>query len=256
MNRRSGLLSLALLPMAVLTACGGGDDDSLDDRIGVADPKVRFVHAVPLAPNMSLFRDDVAQASEVTNVPYKGASRYFDVESNSATWEARTATTPEVDVGDVAFEAERGKKYTLIAVADASSLTDLVLITDPYSKGITADNALVRVFNAAINTDDLDVYLTEPTQDIAVVTPQFAACGYKEAVPSSGNDSVEVDGGAYRLRITRAGTKEVVFDATVMLADNADWLLVVVPEDLGQNNIRVLVVQSDSNVPATELISQ
>ena len=32
----------------------------LDDRLDLADPKVRLVHAVPLAPNVSLFRNDVA----------------------------------------------------------------------------------------------------------------------------------------------------------------------------------------------------
>ena len=56
---------LALLPVLLVAACGGGDD-SLDDRIGVADPKVRMVHAVPLAPSVSLFRNGVAQAGDVT----------------------------------------------------------------------------------------------------------------------------------------------------------------------------------------------
>lgn len=40
---------LALAPIALIAACGGGDDD-LDDRLDIADPKVRFVHAIPAGP--------------------------------------------------------------------------------------------------------------------------------------------------------------------------------------------------------------
>jgi hypothetical protein len=62
MNKRQ---LLAVLPALILAACGGSDD-SLDDRADIADPKVRLVHAVPGAPNVSLFRDGVAQGAEVT----------------------------------------------------------------------------------------------------------------------------------------------------------------------------------------------
>ena len=40
-----------------VAACGGGDDN-LDDRLDIADPKVRLVHAVPGAPNVALYRDN------------------------------------------------------------------------------------------------------------------------------------------------------------------------------------------------------
>ena len=39
-------LILACIPLAALTACGGGDTE---DRLDVADPVVRFVHAAPAA---------------------------------------------------------------------------------------------------------------------------------------------------------------------------------------------------------------
>jgi hypothetical protein len=244
---------LAFLPVMLLAACGGSDDD-LDDRLNLADPKVRLVHAVPLAPSVSLFRDDVAQAAEVTDVAYKSASRYFDVDTNSARWDVRTATTPSVSVGSVEFEAERGDKYTLIAVPDAGSLTGLVRIRDPYSKSVTSDNARLRVFNASFNADGLDVYLTAPSADLATATPTFSAVGYKQAEPASGKDSIETEGGNYRLRFTTAGTKNVIFDAEVNLGRDADWLLVTVPRDA--DDIGVLVIKSDEGAPATELASQ
>lgn len=250
-------LALALIPFFFVAACGGSDDDDLDDRLDVADPKVRLVHAIPGAGEVSLFRDNVAQASEVTNVPYKGASNYFDVDSNSARWEVRTTTTPAVSIGDVEFEAERGDKYTLVAVPDAGDLTDLVLIRDPYDKGITSDKARIRVFNAAFNAGNVDVYLTEVAQAIDSVTPQFAGADFREAVPASGDDSRELEGGTYRLRVTTAGTKDVIFNAVVDLDENADWLLVPVPGDVGGGEtLRVLVIKSDDGAPAVELVSE
>jgi hypothetical protein len=51
-------LLLSCPPFAALAACGGGDTE---DRLDVADPAVRFVHAAPVVPNLTLFRATVAQ---------------------------------------------------------------------------------------------------------------------------------------------------------------------------------------------------
>ena len=44
---------LACVPVLGLAACGGSDTQ---DRLDVADPEVRFVHASPIAPNLTLYR--------------------------------------------------------------------------------------------------------------------------------------------------------------------------------------------------------
>lgn len=248
-------LMLALAPVFLVAACGGSSDDSLDDRLNIADPKVRLVHAVPLAPNVSLFRADVAQAGDVTNLPYKGASNYFDVSNTSAKWDVRTATTPALPVGSVTFDASRGRKYTLLAVPDAGSVTEVVLIDDPYTRGIATDNARVRIFNGSFNAASVDVYLTAPGADLATATPNFGAVGYKQAAPATGINSSEIEGGAYSLRITTAGTKTVIFTSPVNLAKNADWLLTSVPGSVTPNDVKVLVIRSDEGAPSTELVN-
>jgi hypothetical protein len=250
--KTSTKLLLAIAPAFLLAACGGGDD-SLDDRLDLADPKLRLVHAIPLAPDVSLFRNDEPQASAVTDMPYKGASAYFDVSTNNATWDVRTATSPALPVGSVTFDPLRGTKYTLIALPDAGSVTEVELIADPYTKSVTSDSARVRMFNASFNASDVDVYLTAPGADIAAVVPTLASVGYKQAEPASGLDSIEIDGGDYQLRLTTAGTKTVIFSAAVTLDDNADWLLASVPASVNSNDVKVLVVQSDDDEPATEL---
>ena len=244
----------ALTPLLLVAACGGGDE-SLDDRLGLADPKVRLVHAVPLAPNVSLLRNGGAQAGDVTNLPYKGASRYFDVESGTAQWNVVTATTPAAQVGGVSFDAQRGKKFTLIAVPDAGSVTTVSLIVDPYNVPITTDTARVRLFNASFNAPNFDVYLTGPAVNITTVAATFPAVGYKQAVPASSANSSALEGGTYTLRITTAGTKTVIFTTPITLAQNADWLLTTVPGSVAANDVRVLVIKSDEGAPATELVN-
>lgn len=253
MNKRQ-LLAFAVLPV-VLAACGGSDD-SFDDRADIADPKVRLIHAIPGAPNVSLFRDNQAQSADVTNMAYKGASNYFDTDGGTHTWDVRTAAAPVVTVGSENFEAKRGNKYTLIAVPDAGSMTDVTMIADPFNKSLVSDDARVRVFNAAFNAANIDVYLNPPNVNIANAGPNFPSVNYKQAVPASGADSIDIEGGTYVLRVTAAGSKTVLFTAQVSIPQNADWLLVPVPNTLTPGDMRVLVVQSDNGAPATELTNQ
>jgi hypothetical protein len=245
-------LLLAAAPVALIAACGGGDD-SIDDRIDVADPKVRLVHAVPLAPNVSLFRNDQPAATEATNLPYLGATNYFDVESGNATWTVRT-TAGNATVGAQTFDASRGNKFTLVAVPAASSLTEVIAIRDPFNRNLGDDDAFVRVLNAAFNAPDVDVYVTAPGADIATATPNFSSIDYRAVEPASGSDSREFPGNnPYQIRVTPAGSKTVVFSTTVTIGNRADWLLTIVPDGITANNIKVVRVVTDSSSPAVEL---
>lgn len=243
---------LAVTPMLLVAACGGGDDD-LDDRADIADPKVRLVHAVPLGPNVSLTRNGTALAS--TDVAYKGATSYFDVESGDATWVVRTTAAPNTTIGQQQFDASRGNKFTLVAVPAAGSLTEVLLIADPYNKSLTSDDARVRVLNASFNAANIDAYITRPGVAIAGVAPNFGAVAYKQANPASGNDSVEFDGddANYVLTLTAAGSKTPIFQSPVSLGKNADWLLTVLPDTIAPNDVKVLVVKSDDSAPAQEI---
>jgi len=241
-------LLLALAPIALVAACGGGDD-SLDDRINVADPKVRFVHAVPAGPNVTLFRDNVAQA-DATNVGYKYASHYYDVSSSQATWSVKTATG-DIGIGSVVLNPSRGNKYTIVALP-GNLAADLTVIRDPYNKGLSSDKARVRVLNASFNQSNVDVYLTPAATDLNGVTPNFGSVAYKAAVPATDNDSLDFNGGTYQLRVTTQGTKNVIFNAPVTLANNADWLLLTVPDLTAAGGVKVLVAQAGDNNGATQ----
>lgn len=245
-------LLLAAVPALLIAACGG--DDGLDDRFNVADPNVRLVHAAQLAPNLTLYRNGAAQ-SDASDAGYRFASAYFDVETGAADWRVAT-TTGDISVGTVRFDASRGNKYTLLAVPGAT-LVELLVIDDPYDKGLTSDRARVRVLNTSFNAANVDVYLNAPGTNLNAVAPNFSALGYQAALPPSGADSAELEGGSYQLSITQAGTKNVIFTAPVVLTDNADWLLLTLPSSIAPDAIKVLVVQADEpSRTALEIESQ
>jgi Domain of unknown function (DUF4397) len=235
--------ALICAPLIALSACGGGgSDDNADDRLDIADPVVRFVHASPLAPSVTLFRDEVPQAS-ATNVGYKFASDYFDVQNSLATWSVKTAGSPAVTVGTEPIDATRGNKYTIVALPSSNTENSIYVIRDPYNKSLTSDKAKLRIMNASFNASSIDLYVNAVGTDIApaAVVPTIAATAYKTSGPATGNDSYDLSGGSYQLTITRAGGKTVLFRGNLVIQNNKDVLLLTVPDNILPGQIKTLV---------------
>jgi Domain of unknown function (DUF4397) len=248
-RRRSLLLTAA--SACLLAACGGSDDDSFDDRADIADPKVRFVHAVPGAPNVTLQRNGVNE-SGATDFAYKAASQYYDVSTENYTFTLRTSSG-DTELATTTLTADRGNKYTLVALPTDGGV-ELLQIRDPFNKSVTSDDARLRVVNAAANAEAFDVYITAAGADLTAATPRISALGYKQVQPQSGDDSVEIEGGTYQLRLTSAGSKTAFFDQTVTAPADGDWLLLALPDQETPNSVRLLLVRSDDNSDATDEI--
>jgi len=256
---KSGLLvGLALAASAVLSACGGGGDDGIDDRLGISKPSVRVIHAITGGPNLDVLQNGTK--TSFLNEPYKFVSNYFDVDTGSQLI-AFNVTNTSTQLGSAAVDAHTGHKYTVVALPGATA-AEVLTIDDPYDKSLLSDKARVRTLNASFNAQNIDVYVTTPAADLNAVSPNMAAVGYKTANPATGQDSLYLDGGTYRLRITTAGTKTVIFDSGALtLGNNADWLITTIPVDgigaLVPNRIKVLVAQSSTGAGnAQELVSQ
>ncbi|WP_423199842.1 MULTISPECIES: DUF4397 domain-containing protein [unclassified Cupriavidus] len=250
-------LGLALAATALLAACGGGDD-GVDDRLGISRPAVRMINAVTAGPNLDLIQN--GSLTQVQNAPYKFVSGYFDISTDNNLFQLNIAGT-QTTVGQTTINGTTGHKYTIVAVPGTAA-PDVVQINDPFDKGVISDSARIRGLNASINAQNVDMYITQPAVDINSVQPTLAAIPYKGAVPASGQDSIYIDGGTYRLRVTTAGTKTVIFDSgSLTINDNADWLITTIPTDgfgaVVPNNIKVLVAQSNtSSTNSLELVSQ
>jgi hypothetical protein len=247
-------LALAAAALSSLAACGGGDTE---DRLDVADPKVRFVDVARLSADVTLYRNDVGQ-SDANNVGYKYGSHYFDVSPGDATWSIRPASATSTQLAAVSFDADRGDRNTIVAVTSDAGV-DAVLIRDPYNKSLTSDKARIRILNAAVNAQAIDLYITQPGADISNSVPDFPNVQFKQSSPSSGNDSIEYPSGSYQLRVTTAGTKTVLFTVIVNVADNADWLLVPIPTadsgDPVSGDIKLLLVEGNNDNTVTSEIT-
>lgn len=237
-------LLLACAPVVFIAACGGGND--LEDRLDVADPVVRFVHASPLAPNVTLYRADVAH-KDATG-PYLSASNYQFTSTAAADWTIKT-TSGNVQVGaTVNLDPQRGNKYTFVALPSSATANELFVIRDPYNKPLTSESTKLRVLNASFNSGAIDVYMTTGTDaDISTAAPLIPNTAYKSAGPASGLDSVDIPGNnattnpSYQVRVFATGTRtNPLFSGRLGFGNNQDVLLVAVP-DFTNGGIKLLV---------------
>jgi len=235
-------LVLACAPMIFVAACGGGSD--LADRLDVADPSVRFVHASETAGNLTLNVAGQPQSLATTNTAYPFASNLdYGISTSAADWTITTAIG-NVPVGNsVNIDPKRGNRYTLVAVRSATNTTGLYLIDDPYNKAVNSTSTHLRVMNASFNTPGIDVYMNDPAADFTATTvaPLIAGTAFNTAGPASGSDSRDIPGGTYQLRITTAGTKTVLFSGPLTFGDNQDVLILTVPDATAPSGIRALV---------------
>jgi hypothetical protein len=243
--------------VALVAGCGGGGD--AEDRLDLRDPVVRFIHAVPGGPALTLYRGDSAQG-DAANTSYKFVSEYYDVSNARATWSVRTATTQAVTLGSADLNPSQGDRYTFVAMPGLGATVSLKLIEDPYNKGLLTDRARVRVLHAAPVAAAVDVYLLQGSQPLASAAPTISGLTYGNASPASGQDSLELNGGTYRLVLTAAGSKNVLFNAnSVSIGNNADWLMMPITGPTGlPGDVRVLVAQGndDQDGETIELVSQ
>lgn len=250
-NNLFRLLFVGVASAGLLAACGGSDND---DSLDVNDPNVRFVHAVPGGPAVTLQRNGTND-SAATNVEYKYASEYFDVETQDYTFSLLPAAGG-AELDSITIDAERGNRYTIVALpADAGA--ELISIRDPYDKRPGTDDSRVRFLSVAENAEAFDVYLSSNlAADLTAETADITNVGYKVAAPDSGNNAFdEIEPGTYRLRLTPTGSKTAFFNAVVTVPDDGDWLLVVLPEDPATpNSVRLLRIDGNDSTPVTEEI--
>ncbi len=67
---------------SLLSACGGSSDD-LGKELGLTDPQVHFIHAIPSGPNVNFYDNGkVLQA----NLPYKTAMKFANIGTGAHTF--------------------------------------------------------------------------------------------------------------------------------------------------------------------------
>jgi hypothetical protein len=240
---------------ALLSACGGGGND-VGKELGLQNPEIHFVHALPGGPNV----DFLVNGSPLqTNIGYKQVTNFANINTgNTNVAYANTGSTTAIASGNFP-DVAKGHEYTVLALP-ALTGGDIGLIDDPFDKGLLSNDARVRAFNATVNAQNLDIYIVAAGTSIASVSPTMAGVAFKNAVPASGQDSIYLSGGTYVAIVTAAGSKTPIFQSdTFNLANNADWLITTVPiagtlSELAPGQIHLLVAQGgNTSQPAVEL---
>jgi Domain of unknown function (DUF4397) len=243
---------------SVLSACGGGSDD-VGKELGLTNPEIHFIHAIPGGPAVDFLVNGSAPSGQ-TNIGYKGVTNFTNINTASTTVAySATGTTTALASGNFP-DVAKGHEYTVLALPGLAA-PDIGLIDDPFDKGLLSNSARVRGFNASANATNLDLYLVQATStDISAVSPTMAGVAFKNAVPASGQDSVYVSGGQYVLIATVAGTKTPIYQSpSFSLGNNADWLVTSVPiggvlTQLLPGQIHLLIVQNgNTSTPSIEL---
>jgi hypothetical protein len=240
---------------SLLAACGGGSND-VGKEVGLQNPEIHFVHALPGGPTLDFL---VKGAPLQTGITYKSVTNFANIGTGQTSVAfANTGTTTALASGTF-NDVAKGHEYTVLALPGASG-ADIGLIDDPFAKGLLSNSARVRAFNASANAQNLDLYLVPPGTNIGTVSPTMAGVAFKNAVPATGQDSIYVSGGTYVLIATLPGQKTPIYQSTQFdLQNNADWLITSVPiagvlSQLLQNQIHLLVAQGgNTSQPALEL---
>ncbi|MBP0594248.1 DUF4397 domain-containing protein [Paraburkholderia sp. LEh10] len=241
---------------ALMTACGGSSND-VGKEVGLQNPLIHFVHAIPSGPTVDFLVNGAALQKSIS---YKNVTNFANINTGQTLVAYAPAGTTTALASGTFPDVAKGHEYTVIAVPGATA-PDIGLIDDPFDKGLLSNSARVRAFNASANANNLDLYLVPASNtNITTISPTMAGVSFRNAVPASGLDSIYVSGGTYVLIATTPGSKTPIFQSSAFdLANNADWLVTSVPiggvlTQLLPNQIHLLVAQGGNTTqPALEL---
>jgi hypothetical protein len=230
MNKRHLLGLVAALPLAWLTACGGGGNSN--------DATVRLVNASAGYASLDLY---VADNKEASNVAFGTGSDYTSVKSGDVS-NVLTAAGSSTELLHQTRALGSGKKYTIVAYGWEGALKSVIMTDDESAAG--TNKTKVSVLNTAFDAGELDVYLTGADDSLDSSTP--IASGV-DAGAQSGYASVS--SGTYRLRVTAAGdTTDVRLDVPSITLDSTKVLTLVMAPGSGGVLVHAIGVLQDGNV--------
>lgn len=231
MNKRHLLGLVAALPLAWLSACGGGDDGN--------DAQMRLVNASSAYASLDLLVDDDTAASAVT---FGTGSGYTGVKAGDDIETVLTATGSGTELLNQVRTLESGEKYSLVAYGWEGDLKTVVMTDDEDEAD--SGKTKVSVFNTSGDAGELDVYLTEADALLSASTPIVAGVD-----PGVRSGFTSVTSQSYRLRVTGAGDKEDLrLDIPNVTLNSTDVLTLVLTPGTGGVLVHAMGVVQDGDV--------
>jgi hypothetical protein len=211
MNLRPALAIFHCVLALTLAACGHSGS-------GSGNTNLRIVNAIPDVASVSV---TVGTQSVVTNLPFQGLTQYTGVQSGNQEFKV-SANGGASNAIDVTLGLSSGANYTYVLYNPVASAAGLIISDSSFASPASGTFGF-RVINAAAGVGLVDVYLTPPGTDINSTSPTVSnvAVGAVSPVVSPNAATLE-------LRVTAAGTKQVVFDTPAQnFANGSNYQIVV-----------------------------
>jgi Domain of unknown function (DUF4397) len=251
--RITGTLVAAAL---VLAACGGGGSGSADappssSLVTSEAAQVRTVNALDDAAVAKLSVGSTQVNSADVDAPVSefasmanSATISLSVEAEGSTAKAEGAIVGSNSAVSVPMTASKGDKVTVFAMGDSSSVRTMHIKQN--SSDVPADQTGVRVLHAAPRVPTVDIYVSAPDTALPA-TPTIAALAFANFAPPPAQSSLKVPKGNYQIRLTAAGSKEVVFDSgSVTFPGGQELLIAALPSFGAGSAVNLLLLPSDS----------
>jgi hypothetical protein len=180
----------ALAPL--LAACGGGEDGDLN---------VRLINLLADSGDITLRID----GSDRTTASFETATGYFGESSGTYTTEYVARNSGAVLYSE-SYTYNEDVYYSKVGVGidGSTGFTTLADNEDRPDDG----NVKVRMYNLVANGLTYDLFLTAVGTDLNSSAATIGSVG-----PSGLSGYVERSSGGLRIRVTRAGTRELVYDS-------------------------------------------
>ena len=164
----------------------------------------------------------------------------------------------DISAGNYRFDILLGANPTPVftttnALANVSAYTFIPYGPTTFPGGLLLDDTLFvhvpsgnfgfRLVNVSPTAGLIDAYVTAPAVDLSTASPVVSGLSY-----NSFSNFVNVPLGNYELRITRSGTKEVIFDSLLPAAPNSGGQTVVA-YTRGSARLVNVALFTDGNAP-------
>lgn len=225
------LLAALCLTSLILGGCGKSSSNNQGNA------QLRVVNAFSQANALDV---SVNAKPVVSGLPFEGNAQYADIDTGSQIFVV-SVTGASTALVNTTLSVSSNTKYSYVIFGPQTAVGALLLadsFNDP-GDGFFA----IRFINAAAGPGALDLYLTAPGADLAATAPSVSSVAY-----GSGSLFLPIaKGTTFEIRITLAGTKDVVYDgAAQTFAEHSGASIVAFSKGSGKLVDAVLLRNDDA----------
>jgi len=170
-----------------------------------------FMRVANLMPQTSAVTVKANDTTFMDGAPFQTFTDYQDIQAGSYTFTITVGNDATPDFSTPGTLANVSA-YTLIAYGPTTNTAGMLLDDTPLVH-VPAGDFGFRLASVSATAGAIDAYVTAPGADLSALSPVVSGMVF-----SNFSNFNNVPLGNYELRITRSGTKEVIFDALLPAA--------------------------------------